>query len=527
MLTGGPGDDFIEPGAGLDIPNGGPGRDRISFDDGRPGPVAFNLGVGGTTVDGGEDDEGFEDVTGTPFNDTLVGDPGPNDIDGLGGRDSLDGFIGDDVIDGGAGDDASLVGDDDDDVLIGGAGVTSQVTGGNGSDTVSYEDRTGGLAIDVGAGALPAVTAFSSIENVRGTSGDDTFTGAPAPNTITGFEGGPGTDVLDGADVFSETFAGGDGRRHAARRRGRRRLHRRAGQRHRRLRRAVPHRRGHRDADRRRDHGGRRRPPGRRDRERDRRVGRRRPRRQRRAPTSWTAAPARTAVSGAGGADVLIGGAQDDTVAGGAGSDTMLLGAGDDSFAADEGEADVVDCSTGTDTGAFDALDTLIDCEPTPTPTPTPDAHAVTFADGDAHAVTFPDAARRHPAAATADRVPDLGEVRRVRGLLARHEAHRAPPARGRQGRHHVQGGEERPREEGRGRPMPIRLAHDNAPRFRSKVAFAPLFKGRKLTPGTLITITVTAPATIGKVVSYTTRDGKKPRRVLRCVAPGQSPGRC
>ena len=58
---------------------------------------------------------------------------------------------------------------------------------------------------------LPGVTAFSSIENVRGTSGDDTFTGAPPPNTITGFEGGPGNDVLNGAEIFSETFAGGEG----------------------------------------------------------------------------------------------------------------------------------------------------------------------------------------------------------------------------------------------------------------------------------------------------------------------------
>ena len=45
------------------------------------------------------------------------------------------------MLDGGAGDDVSLVGDEDDDVLIGGAGVTNQMTGGIGSDTVSYEDR--------------------------------------------------------------------------------------------------------------------------------------------------------------------------------------------------------------------------------------------------------------------------------------------------------------------------------------------------------------------------------------------------
>ncbi len=289
-LTGGPGDDFIEPGAGLDVPKGGGGRDRISFDDGRPGPVAFNLGVGGTGVDGGEDDEGFEDVTGTPFGDTIVGDAGPNDIDGLGGVDSLDGFIGNDVLDGGGGDDASLSGDENDDVLIGGGGVTDQVTGGSGSDTVSYEDRTGGVAIDAGTGVLPGVTTFSSIETVRGTSGDDTLTGALPPNSITGFEGGPGDDGLVGNGA-ANVLDGGAGK---------------------------------------------------------------------------------DSVSGAGGADLLSGGTQDDAVVGGAGSDTMLLGAGDDSFAADEGEADVVDCSTGTDPGTFDALDSLTDCEPTPTPTPTP-----------------------------------------------------------------------------------------------------------------------------------------------------------
>ena len=289
-LVGGAGDDFIEPGAGLDFPQGGPGRDRISFDDGRAGPVAFNLGVGGTPVDGGEDDEEFEDVTGTPFGDTLVGDAGPNDIDGLGGADSLDGFIGNDAIDGGAGDDPTLAGDDGDDVLIGGGGVTGEMTGGSGSDTVSYEDRSVGLAVDLGTGALPDVTQFSSIENLRGTSGNDIFTGAASPSTIVGFEGGPGDDVLVGNDA-ANVLDGGAGK---------------------------------------------------------------------------------DSLSGAGGADLLSGGTQDDAVTGGTGTDAMLLGAGDDSFAADEGEADVVDCSTGIDTGAFDVLDALTDCETSPTPMPTP-----------------------------------------------------------------------------------------------------------------------------------------------------------
>ena len=148
--------------------------------------------------------------------------------------------------------------------------------------------------MDVGTGALPDVTAFSSMESVRGTSGNDTFTGARPPNTITGFEGGPGNDVLVGNGA-ANVLDGGAGK---------------------------------------------------------------------------------DSVSGAGGADLLSGGTQDDAVVGGAGSDTMLLGAGDDSFAADEGEADVVDCSTGTDPGTFDALDSLTDCEPTPSTDADADADA-------------------------------------------------------------------------------------------------------------------------------------------------------
>ena len=198
-LTGGPGDDFIEPGAGLDVPKGGPGRDRISSTMVAPtrwrstsACWAAPPSTAARTTRGSRTSPGRRSAT------RSLATPGPNDIDGLGGVDSLDGFIGNYVLDGGGGDDASLTGDENDDVLIGGAGVTDQVTGGSGSDTVSNEDRTGGLAIDAGTGVLPGVTAFGSIENVRGTSGDDTLTGALPPNSITGFEGGPGDDGLVG-----------------------------------------------------------------------------------------------------------------------------------------------------------------------------------------------------------------------------------------------------------------------------------------------------------------------------------------
>jgi hypothetical protein len=52
------------------------------------------------------------------------------------------------------------------------------------------------------------------------------------------------------------------------------------------------------------------------------------------------------------------------------------------------------------------------------------------------------------------------------------------------------------------------------------KKSFASLFKKRKLTPGTVIRIRITAPGAIGKVVSFTVRKGKGPTRVTTCVAP-------
>ena len=57
---------------------------------------------------------------------------------------------------------------------------------------------------------------------------------------------------------------------------------------------------------------------------------------------------------------------------------------------------------------------------------------------------------------------------------------------------------------------------------------FERLFKRRRLRPRTRITIRVTAPGVIGLFVRYTTRAGKRPRRIERCLPPGTTkPVRC
>ena len=63
--------------------------------------------------------------------------------------------------------------------------------------------------------------------------------------------------------------------------------------------------------------------------------------------------------------------------------------------------------------------------------------------------------------------------------------------------------------------------------RKRKASATKPL-KGRHLSPGAVLEIRVTAPATIGKIVRYTIRRHALPQRRQLCLPPGQKkPGRC
>ncbi len=118
------GNDTIRGGAGADNINGGAGVDTADYSTSSAG-VTINLatgtGAGGDAQ--GDTLAGFENVTGSTFNDTLIGDAGAND---------LRGDVGDDVIRGGAGADR-----------IGGAA---------GVDTADYSTSSAGVTIDLAAG---------------------------------------------------------------------------------------------------------------------------------------------------------------------------------------------------------------------------------------------------------------------------------------------------------------------------------------------------------------------------------------
>jgi Ca2+-binding RTX toxin-like protein len=193
-LVGGQGNDFFNGGAGNDLVDGGLGAsDRIVYGD-APGGVNVNLVTGLATGFGSDTLSGVEHVTGTAYNDTLVGDADTNWLWGTGGADSISGGDGYDLIGVGNGD--------------------ATVDGGLGVDTLQFDSSTltgpvnvslalQGAAQDTGQGMM-TLTGF---ERLDGTSyGGDTLTGDSAGNMLAG---SGGSDSLVGG--AGDDFLAGDG----------------------------------------------------------------------------------------------------------------------------------------------------------------------------------------------------------------------------------------------------------------------------------------------------------------------------
>jgi Ca2+-binding RTX toxin-like protein len=176
-------------------------------------------------------------ISGTPGDDTLGPGPVTGEPDGV-TNDSIVGLEGDDVIFGGGGDD-TIVGGPDIDTLYGGDGndlfieTTGNfdrdiIYGGEGIDTVDYSQATiaggGGINANMPGGVINPDggqgqgnsnndTIFS-IENIVGSSGNDTLIGDGQNNLLDGrggndsIEGGGGDDTLLGGDG-NDTLRGG------------------------------------------------------------------------------------------------------------------------------------------------------------------------------------------------------------------------------------------------------------------------------------------------------------------------------
>jgi Ca2+-binding RTX toxin-like protein len=191
------GNDVLEGGAGDDQLYGGGGSDTASYAH-SAGEVSVNLASGfASAADGYDQLHSIENVTGSAFDDRILGDAGANVIAGGDGHDYMRGIGGNDTLLGGNGDDY-LGGGFGDDVLDGGAGW----------DRVAfYHDTASGVTVDLNIQGVAQNTGqgmdtLIGIEHASGTAYDDILIGNAGDNWLWGEEGndsfaaGAGNDLV-------------------------------------------------------------------------------------------------------------------------------------------------------------------------------------------------------------------------------------------------------------------------------------------------------------------------------------------
>lgn len=214
---------------------GGGDRDQLDYnrdeeDIGAASGITVNM-VTGTATDGYGDSDTFsniEEVRGTKFGDSILGDDLDNELYGDAGNDTLDGGLGNNYLQGGQGND-TIISRSDGDSIEAGAGDDSitiyqgdddgdrpYVDPGLGSDTIiaigdaefnlSYRSLDQGVQIDLALGQTlkqgGAVDTFGIVHQVTGSFGDDTILGTD--REYEAFEASFGSDVINGRGGFDE-----------------------------------------------------------------------------------------------------------------------------------------------------------------------------------------------------------------------------------------------------------------------------------------------------------------------------------
>src|SRR5690606_14482457 len=167
----GDGDDYLNGMGGADHLIGGEGVDTVSYANSNA-RVVVRLTTGRGEKGHAEGDilEGIENLVGSKFNDSLIGDANTNMLTGGDGDDYLDGQAGDDVLLGGDGDDR-IRGGAGDDLIVGGAGA-DQLDGGDGVDTLSYAGSNAKVTVrlwnNTASGGHAEGDVISGFENLIG-----------------------------------------------------------------------------------------------------------------------------------------------------------------------------------------------------------------------------------------------------------------------------------------------------------------------------------------------------------------------
>ncbi len=162
-------------------------------------------------------------IQGSTTADTITSLDEDDVIRGGLNADTINSGSGDDVIYGEAGDDTINAGDDND-IIVGGRGADA-IDGGAGSDTVVFlgdPANASGVVVNLslspstGTGGDAQGDTYTNVENITGSSYDDTLTGDDNDNRISGqagddtISGGAGNDVLTGGPG-TDILIGGDG----------------------------------------------------------------------------------------------------------------------------------------------------------------------------------------------------------------------------------------------------------------------------------------------------------------------------
>jgi uncharacterized delta-60 repeat protein len=196
-LTGGSGDETFVGGGGNDAIDGGTGTDTVGYWSAGTG-VNVNLSTGVATGAGVGTDtlSNIENATGSSFDDTLVGTAGDNNLNGGLGNDSIDGGAGTNdwtnYYDAASGVNANM--------------STQRASGGGGNDTLVGIENVGGSSFN------DTIAGDGGSNALRGEAGNDTIDGGAGNDYITGGSGNDsliGNTGIDTADYFySDASAG-------------------------------------------------------------------------------------------------------------------------------------------------------------------------------------------------------------------------------------------------------------------------------------------------------------------------------
>ncbi len=189
---------------------GGLGNDTLNFQPNQTGVyVRLDLNYAENNITGERTQVvGFENVTGSGYNDWIYGDSAVNDLKGSGGNDYMSGGGNYDFLDGGEGNDQVFGGDGNDlvqggdgnDLVSGDAGNDSTI-GGNGNDRLyggtGNDYMNGGEGDDFmnGQAGNDLMYGFAGSDFLIGSAGNDRMLGGLGIDTL---DGGLGRDTMTG-----------------------------------------------------------------------------------------------------------------------------------------------------------------------------------------------------------------------------------------------------------------------------------------------------------------------------------------